>query len=92
MDMQERALKMEGTVAPGQEIFSKLMEGVEPEEIDNFFFRKVAVKHGVNLVADLIMLFEEVYPNSKTGQRKIPVPLKSTLCAKSQARMINGLA
>jgi len=61
------------------------------EDIDSNFFKNVAKLGGVELVFKLLDIFERVYPNAKEGQRKISVPLKSTLILKANNRMVDAL-
>lgn len=70
--------------------FKELIEDMKPEDIDNNFFREVAKKYGVPMACQLLILFEEVYPNTKEGQRKISVPLKSTFVFRANRRRIDG--
>jgi len=44
----------------------------------------------VVMAADLLSMFEEVYPEAKEGQRKISVPLKSTFIFRANKRKIDG--
>jgi len=70
--------------------FTELIEDMKPEDIDNNFFREVANKYGVDMACQLLLLFEEVYPEAKEGQRKISVPLKSTFIFRANKRRIDG--
>ncbi len=60
------------------------------EDIDSNYFREVAKKYSVKMAAELLLLFEEVYPEAKEGQRKISVPLKSTFIFRANKRRIDG--
>lgn len=71
--------------------FTQLIEDMKPEDIDNNFFREVAKKYGVVMACQLLLLFEEVYPEAKEGQRKISVPLKSTFIFRANKRRIDGV-
>ena len=70
--------------------FTELTEEMTPEDIDNNFFREVAKKYGVPMASQLLLLFEEVYPDAMQGQRKISVPLKSTFVFRANKRKIDG--
>ncbi len=70
--------------------FTELTEEMTPEDIDNNFFREVAKKYGVPMASQLLLLFEEVYPDAMQGQRKISVPLKSTFIFRANKRKIDG--
>jgi len=74
------------------EYFKEVAEEMGPEDIDNNFFREVANQYGVKMAASLLLVFEEVYPNAKEGQRKISVPLKSTFIFRANKRKIDGVA
>ena len=62
------------------------------EDIDNLFFRAVAESHSIELAAELLLKYDEVYPNTKEGQRKISVPLKSTFIFRANKRKIDGFS
>jgi len=62
------------------------------EDIDNIFFLKVAKAYGVKMAAELLLIYDEVYPNTKEGQRKISVPLKSTFIFRANKRKIDGFS
>lgn len=72
------------------EYYQEIIDCMTPEDIDNNFFREVAKKHGVPMAADLLLMFEDVYPEAKEGQRKISVPLKSTFIFRANKRKIDG--
>lgn len=72
------------------EYYQGLIDSMTPEDIDNNFFREVAKKYGVIMAADLLLMFEDVYPEAKEGQRKISVPLKSTFIFRANKRKIDG--
>lgn len=72
--------------------FTELIEDMTPEDIDNNFFREVARKYSVEMASQLLLLFEEVYPNTKEGQRKISVPLKSTFVFRANRRKIDQVS
>jgi len=79
-----------------EEYFDEVVGEMVPEDIDNNFFRIVANDRkcgelsGAKLSARLILLFEDLYPNAKEGQRKISVPLKSTFIFKANKRRVDG--
>jgi len=70
--------------------YQELIDSMTPEDIDNNFFREVAKKYGVIMAGDLLLMFEDVYPEAKEGQRKISVPLKSTFIFRANKRKIDG--
>jgi len=70
--------------------FMERVEEMAVEDIDNIFFREVAKEHGVKLAAELLLTYEVVYPNTKEGQRKISVPLKSTFIFRANKRKIDS--
>jgi len=71
--------------------FLSIADEMKTEDIDNNFFRAVAEKYGVITAAGMLLLFDEIYPNAKEGQRKISVPLKSTFIFRANKRKIDGL-
>ena len=71
--------------------FAGLIEDMIPGDIDNNFFREVAEQYGVKMASELLLLFENVYPDAKEGQRKISVPLKSTFIFRVNKRKIDGV-
>lgn len=70
--------------------FKELVGEMTPDDIDNVYFKAVAEKFGVEMSAHLVLLFEEVFPESKEGQRKINVPLKSTFVFRANKRKMDG--
>jgi len=73
------------------EYFSELVGEMTIDDIDNIYFKAVAEKFGVEMSAHLLVLFDEVYPDSKEGQRKINVPLKSTFVFRPNKRKMDGV-
>ena len=71
--------------------FKELVGEMTPDDIDNMYFRAVAERFGVEMSAHLVLLFEEVFPESKEGQRKINVPLKSTFVFRANKRRMDGV-
>ncbi len=74
-----------------QEYFAGLIGEMTSEDIDNVYFKAVAEKFGVEMAAHLLLLFDEVFPESKEGQRKINVPLKSTFVFRANKRRMDGV-
>ncbi len=74
------------------EYFSELVGEMNCEDIDNVFFKAVAEKFGVEMSAHLLLLFDEVFPESKEGQRKINVPLRSTFVFRANKRKMDGVS
>jgi len=73
------------------EYFMERVGEMEIDDIDNIFFREVAKAYGVKLAAELLLKYDEVYPETKEGQRKISVPLKSTFIFRANKRKIDGI-
>lgn len=73
----------------GDKYFMECVEEMTVEDISNIFFKAVAKQYGVKLAAELLLKFDEVYPNTKEGQRRIPVPLKSTFIFRANRRKID---
>ncbi len=71
--------------------FMDRVEEMQIEDIDNIYFREVAKDYGVKLAAELLVKYDEVYPETKEGQRKISVPLKSTFIFRANKRKIDGI-
>lgn len=72
--------------------FNDVLLDMKPSDIDNNFFRSVAENHGVEIAADLILIYERLYPDAKEGQRKINVPLKSTFVFRANKRRLDGVS
>jgi len=70
--------------------FMERVKEMSPDDIDNIFFQEVAKQYGVKLAAELLLKYEEVYPDAMQGQRKISVPLKSTFIFRANKRKIDG--
>ncbi len=70
--------------------FNDMLPDMRPSDIDNNFFRAVAENHGVEIAADLILIYERLNPGAKEGQRKINVPLKSTFVFRANKRRMDG--
>ena len=71
--------------------FKELVGEMTTDDIDNVYFKAVAERFGVEMSAHLVLLFEEVFPESKEGQRKINVPLKSTFVFRANKRRMDGV-
>lgn len=73
-----------------QQYFMERVGEMTASDIDNIFFRSVAESYGVKMAADLLLKYDEVYPDTKEGQRKISVPLKSTFIFRANKRKLDG--
>jgi len=69
---------------------------LDESDIDNIFLNHVAKNHkllqnlsGPETAAMMILFYEEVYPNSKEGQRKVNIPLRSTFIHRSHTRHVD---
>jgi len=72
------------------EYFTDRVKEMKPEWVGNSFFRAVSEKYGVAYAGELISLFDEIYPGSREGRRRINVPLKSTFIQKANQKLIDG--
>ena len=70
--------------------FMKLVEEMTVEDIGNDFFKALAKHYGVKHAAELLLKFDEVYPNATEGQRRIPVHRKSTFTFRANKRELDG--
>jgi len=70
--------------------FAELVKEMTPEDIESPYFKKVAEMFDVVVAGKLISLFDEHYSGSKEGQRRIPVPRKSSFIRKPNQRKIDG--
>lgn len=70
--------------------FMDRVEEMSVDDIDNIYFREIAKSYGVKLAAQLLVKYDEVYPDAMQGQRKISVPLKSTFIFHANKRKIDG--
>lgn len=73
-----------------EDYFMDLAEEMKPEDITNSVLREFARRHGAGVAADLIRIYDEIYPTVPTTQRKLTIPLKSSFVKTINNRKING--